>query len=168
MDCPHPAEASALPLSLSIPLPYSSMAGHRGLMGLSAARMSGQLTPCRRLWYPQSMAPRFQESEDLWSLFLFGSTSAPHYYNLVLVKAQLGEPFLGFFIFFSFFVFIHIFPLFPRIFPSFSESRHLRDQYRHLSSQTGTEKRTNIKRSKPALKCRNRHLTEALGQLSLE
>ena len=84
------------------------MAGHRGLMGLSAARMSGQLTPCRRLWYPQSMAPRFQESEDLWSLFLFGSTSAPHYHNLVLFKAQLGEPFLGFF-FILFFVFFHLF-----------------------------------------------------------
>ena len=77
--------------------------------------------------------------------------------NLVLFKA----PFLGIWIFFSF-----LFSLLVR------RSRHLRPRNgclrtrnRHLTTQTGTKK---IKRSKPALKRPNRHITVGLGELCLK
>ena len=80
--------------------------------------------------------------------------------KLVLFKAQLGEAFLEFLIFFSSYSsFIHAQPALKTPKPA------LKKQNWHLSVQAGTGKR---KRSKPALKRQNRYLTEGLGELCLQ
>ena len=75
------------------------------------------------------------------------------YYSIVLFKAQLGEPFLGIWMFFfsSFFV---IFSFFS----SLLENRHLRPQNRQLSSQTGA-----LKNKRKDQKDQNRHLRARPG-----
>ena len=78
--------------------------------------------------------------------------------QLVLFKAQHGEPFLGIWSFFGPCSVISSF------FSSCSESRHLREPNRHLSSQTGTWKEKASKRWKPAL---NRGSRWAVPQVML-